>query len=60
MNDIQKKIISSSEKFSMTGRIRMSLLIKIIDHLNKNNIEGDIVECAVFGRVETLFVLKNI
>ena len=44
MNDIQKKIIRESEKFSMTGRIRMSLLLKIIDHINSHNIEGDIVE----------------
>ena len=48
MNDIQKKIIRESEKFSMTGRIRMSLLLKIIDHINLHNIEGDIVECGVW------------
>ena len=48
MNDIQKKIIRESEKFSMTGRIRMSLLLKIIDHINSHNIEGDIVECGVW------------
>ncbi len=48
MNDIQKKIISESEKFSMTGRIRMSLLLNIIDHINSHNIKGDIVECGVW------------
>ena len=48
MNDIQKKIIRSSEKYSMTGRIRMSLLIKIIEHINTNNMPGDIVECGVW------------
>jgi len=48
MDDIQKKIIRNSEKYSMTGRIRMSLLIKIIEHISKNNIHGDIVECGVW------------
>ena len=48
MTDIHKKIIRESEKYSMTGRIRMSLLIKCIEHIHKNNIEGDIVECGVW------------
>ena len=48
MSEIQKKIIRDSEIYSMTGRIRMSLLIKIIEYLKKQNIEGDIVECGVW------------
>ena len=48
MDEVQKKIIIKSEKYSMTGRIRMSLLLKIIEHLNLKNIEGDIVECGVW------------
>jgi O-methyltransferase len=48
MNEIQKKIIRDSEKYSMTGRTRMSLLIKIIEYLTKHNIDGDIVECGVW------------
>ena len=48
MNEMQKKIIMDSEIYSMTGRIRMSLLIKIIEYLNKQNTEGDIVECGVW------------
>ena len=47
MNEVQKKIIVDSEIYSMTGRIRMSLLTKIIEYLNKQNAEGDIVECGV-------------
>ena len=48
MTDIHKKIIRESEKYSMTGRIRMSLLIKCIEHIHNKNIEGDIVECGVW------------
>jgi len=48
MNEVQKKIIVDSEIYSMTGRIRMSLLTKIIEYLNKQNAEGDIVECGVW------------
>ena len=32
----------------MTGRIRMSLLLKIIEYIKNNNIDGDIVECGVW------------
>lgn len=48
MTDIHKKIIRDSEIYSMTGRIRMSLLIKCIEHIHRKNIEGDIVECGVW------------
>ena len=48
MSEIQKKIIRDSEIYSMTGRIRMSLLIKIIEYLKKQNIDGDIIECGVW------------
>ena len=43
-----KKIIRDVEKYSMSGRIRMSLLIKIIEHIYNKSIEGDIVECGVW------------
>ena len=48
MTELQKKIIKNSEIYSMTGRIRMSLLIKTIEHIKNENIEGDIVECGVW------------
>ena len=33
----------------MSGRIRMSLLIKIIEHIYNKSIEGDIVEVVWKG-----------
>ena len=50
INNDQKKIIRDVEKYSMSGRIRMSLLIKIIEHIYNKSIEGDIVECGVWRR----------
>ena len=48
MTEHQKKIIKDSETYSMTGRIRMSLLLKIIEHIKNHKIDGDIVECGVW------------
>jgi len=48
MTEHQKTIIKDSETYSMTGRIRMSLLLKIIEYIKNNNIDGDIVECGVW------------
>jgi len=44
----EKKIIEISEKYSMSGRLRMWSLIQSVKYIIDNKIEGDLVECGVW------------
>ena len=44
----EKEIIKLSDKYSMTGSIRMWVLLQAVKKVIKNKIEGDIVECGVW------------
>ena len=44
-----KKFINISSKFSMTGHERMFLLSQAVLNAKNNNLEGDFVECGVWG-----------
>ncbi len=48
-NDVTfTKIFSQCKNYSMTSKERMYSLYKSIEFVEKNNIEGDIVECGVW------------
>ena len=44
----QKKIISITQKYSMTPKIRQYALINSLNHVIKNKVKGDLVECGVW------------
>lgn len=44
----EKEIIKLSDKYSMTGSIRMWALLQAVKKVIRNKIEGDIVECGVW------------
>ena len=44
----EKEIIKLSDKYSMTGSLRMWALLQAVKKVIKNKIEGDIVECGVW------------
>ena len=44
----EKEIIKLSDKYSMTGTIRMWALIQSIKNVIQNKIDGDFVECGVW------------
>lgn len=48
LTDLERKIIKTCLPFTMTGKLRLISLIRAIDYLNQNAIEGDIVECGVW------------
>lgn len=65
-SDIQsdeRKIIHEVSKFTLTNPERIVSLIRAIKHIEKNKIEGDIVECGVWkggSIMASLKVLKNL
>lgn len=48
VTDLEDKIIQACLPFTMTGKLRLISLIRAVDYLNHNSIEGDIVECGVW------------
>ena len=44
----KKKFIDVVKKFSMTSEERISKLFDSLEHIRKNNIDGDFVECGVW------------
>ncbi len=63
----ERKIIDDCKKYSMTGELRMSILINLVKLIYKNKIEGDFVECGVwrggnlilFQKLIKYFSIKN-
>jgi O-methyltransferase len=48
INNTEIKIINHCKKYSMTGELRMSVLINLVKLINKKKIKGDFVECGVW------------
>ena len=59
IDDVNKKLIRSIDEYSLTPLVRRWTLIKSIHYINKNKIEGDIVECGIW-RGGNLFLAKKI
>ena len=47
-NKFEKNMLYKCSKYSMTGFERMFSLIKSIEYVNNNKVEGDFVECGVW------------
>ena len=59
IDDENKKLINFIDEYSLTPLVRRWTLIKSIHYINKNKIEGDIVECGIW-RGGNLFLAKKI
>jgi O-methyltransferase len=46
--DTEINFVESASKFSMTGHDRIFCLLRAIQHVDNNNLEGDFVECGVW------------
>ncbi len=59
IDEINKKLINSIDEYSLTPLVRRWTLIKSLHYINKDMIEGDIVECGIW-RGGNLFLAKKI
>ena len=59
IDDENKKLINFIDQYSLTPLVRRLTLIKSVHYINKNQIEGDIVECGIW-RGGNLFLVKKI
>ena len=59
IDDENKKLINFIDQYSLTPLVRRWTLIKSVHYINKNQIEGDIVECGIW-RGGNLFLVKKI
>jgi len=60
-SDIQsdeRKIIDEVSKFTLTSPERIVSLIRAVKHIEKNKIDGDIVECGVWKGGSIMAILK--
>jgi len=48
INNKEIKIINHCKRYSMTGELRMSVLINLVKLIKKKKIQGDFVECGVW------------
>lgn len=56
----ERKIISSVKQFTMTSSERLVTLYRAINHIEKNNILGDIVECGVWKGGSMMIAAKRL
>lgn len=56
----EKDNISSVKGMSMTSQVRMVSLLRAIDYIVQNRIEGDIVECGVWKGGSMMLVAKRL
>lgn len=56
----EREIIKSVEKYTMTSPERIVSLIRAVKYIEKNNLEGDIVECGVWKGGSIMAVLKTL
>ena len=47
-NNVERSIISTSSKYSMTSKISLWSVIQSIRHIKEHDLQGDIVECGVW------------
>ena len=59
IDDENKKLINFIDEYSLTPLVRRWTLIKSMHYINRNKIEGDIVECGIW-RGGNLFLAKKI
>src|SRR5690606_28743309 len=62
-SDIQaeeKKIIDEVREFTLTNPERIVSFIRAINHIENNNIEGDIVECGVWKGGSIMAALRTL
>ena len=59
IDDENKKLINFIDDYSLTPLVRRWTLIKSVHYINKNQIEGDIVECGIW-RGGNLFLAKKV
>jgi len=59
IDETNKKLINSIDEYSLTPLVRRWMLIKSLHYINKDMIEGDIVECGIW-RGGNLFLAKKI
>ena len=57
-NDFENKVFKEVSPFTMTGHIRVISLLRSVEYLNKNKIEGAIVECGVWKGGSVMAALK--
>ncbi len=60
LTDEERKNIMSVRQMTMTSMERMVSLSRAIDHLEKNNIAGDIVECGVWKGGSMMLVARKL
>ncbi|AXT20762.1 macrocin O-methyltransferase [Flavobacteriaceae bacterium AU392] len=56
----EKKIIEEVKRFTLTNPERIISLIRSIEHIEANNIKGDIVECGVWKGGSMMAALKTL
>jgi hypothetical protein len=67
ISEIEKNIIETCIKYSMTTKVRMYVLVQAIKYVKNNNLDGDFVECGIwrggniilFQKFNLLFNLKK-
>jgi O-methyltransferase len=47
-SEFEKELLNLCSNYSMTGHDRMHSLIKSIEYIKQNNVDGDFVECGVW------------
>lgn len=60
ISDEEKLLIDTVRKYTMTSVERMVTLSRAIDHLIKNSIKGDIVECGVWRGGSMMLVANRL
>ena len=56
--DDELKLVEISKKYTMTSYQNLNFLLRSIEHENKNNIDGDFVECGVW-KGGNIMLFKN-
>lgn len=57
-SDFENEVFKEVSPFTMTGHVRVISLLRSINYLNKNKIEGAIVECGVWKGGSIMAALK--
>ena len=58
--DNHKEVVKAVAEYTMTSPQRIFSLIEAVEYIEKNNIEGDIVECGVWRGGSMMTVIKTL
>ena len=58
--EFEKRICSEISPFTMTSKERIISLIRAVDYIVSNNIEGDIIECGVWKGGSSMAIAKTL